>query len=249
MTEKPKEEKSREIEETVERYAANRWRCWVPALVLLPALLVWAAVVAAVARLVGVLQVGPKMGADLAMSLGLLLLFVGTVGAGVLAFYLRRWADRFGVSDSRVVPMSRPTCGPWESARIATATVLLVCLAFIGMGAFPDRFQPVILAIALTAPVACSAAADRWCDRDPLWRRIPVWTGLVVLYDLYALGAVMGMPQLGGESEAPAYHVIIVLLLLVLNALLGPLYGHLQFRHLQRLVNEDPPAEGNHGTD
>ncbi len=244
MTEKPREEKSREIAETVERYAANRWRSWAPALVLIPALLVWGIVVAVAERLAGLLGVAPRIGPDLAMSLSLLLLFVGTVGSGVLAYLLRRWADRFGVSDSEVVPKSRHACGPWESTRIATATVLLVYLAFIGMGAFPGRFHPLILAIALSAPVACSAVADRWCDKDPLWRRIPVWTGLVVLYDLYALGATMGMPQFGGDSEAPAYHIIIVLSLFVANALLGPLYGHVQFRRLQRLVNEDPPQEG-----
>ena len=243
MPEEPMEEKSREIRDAVEGYAANRWRSWVPALVLIPALIVWAIAFGAAAGLVRLLWTGA--GPDLALTLGLALLAVGSVGAGAVAYCLRRWVERLGVSDWQVVPRSRYTCGVWESTRIATATALLVWIAFMGVSAFPERFQPLVLAIALAAPVACSAAADRWCDSDPLWRRIPVWTGLVALYGLYALGAVLGLPQPGGDSEAKlGWHVIIVLSLVVINAVLGPLYGHLQFRRLQRLVNEEPDGTG-----
>jgi hypothetical protein len=169
------------------------------------------------------------------------MLAVGSVGAGVVAYRVRRWVEYLGVSDSQVVPRSRHTCGVWESTRIATATTLLAWIAFLGVGAFPEGFQPLILAISLTAPIACSAAADRWCDADPLWRRIPVWTGLVALYDLYALGAAMGMPQFRLGRWWP---VATAFSLFAANAVLGPLYGKVQFRRLQRLVNEDPPREG-----
>ena len=271
MPEKPREEKSREIAEAARRYVYNRLR---PLLVVLPAVIA----VCWVTSLLAHDLMAAASGSDPLLFPGdsklclvlrlcslaiLLLLAVKAVawlrGGGWSK--LEHWMEReagVAVEYPRHLPRWQATL---LSALLGAVIPVLAFGTFSVMLRSPAKLQPLegaLLALALTA---AKYRVEFLLTRDPdctLLRNPVRLVGTATLL-IYGLAVAAGLRQPWANLPAATRvsaalgaflrGMLPMLLALVVDAFGRQLYSHRQFRRLQRLVNEDPPAEEHHGAD
>jgi len=238
------EQRAREIEETAARYQANHWRNWVIpfAVFLLPLVFVVPIVGLAVLVRLGLERLGVDRDWATAVKMGVILLGVfGMVFAFI--WFERRWRT----GDPRLA--LRPSLGPKERRyrRLSEALDFGVILLFASAMTYASpspRFYP-LATVAFVAALRLKNALLAKRTGVVLARgRVPLLSAAMLLYTAYALAVAAGMPQVGGEARCPFSVWGLFFGLMLLAMALSPIYSHLQFRRLQRLVARSAPEGG-----
>ncbi len=236
MEREPGDAKRQEIVEAAQRYAAHHWRSALPELLLCVLVGAWNVLVFVVWA--------PRTAG--------LVWFAGTVTVLVL------WGLLFGRRPLGSPPVT-PVAKPEVSHGCLRALLLLALLIAMWHALYwlagpllesSARLEALLLGGGLAVASALQYRFFPAPDGGGL-RRQPATLAALAVTIAYGAAVALGLPEPGADLDAPrgsGLRVLSVLLVyLISEFLFGILYSRLQFRRLQRLVNDVPQADS-HGT-
>ena len=256
------EEKSREIAEAAHEYAWTRLRNWAPTVLMVVAVLVVFALTQEIGDVViDKARVQRETDIDrlterLKMA-ALITVVLQVLGAAAVIWWAGRFMVRWRYGDPAVTtapPLGAETASAEPPSKglewlSVAAPFALILGGYYLAGRASPRFQPLIVSGALTLLVLTMLLSGRRRPSAGARRDSPGPTLGLIAANVYALAIAAGLRRPFGAASADTAETFGLIaptaLLFTCWAVGDAIYSRRQFRRLQRLVNEDPPREGN----